>query len=278
MAAEFLKVINMQGFDRFASPKWQMVPVSGKRYLALRDGAGLTVTSNNPAVTVREIKQAEIPKGGERMPLNHGDRIFELTGAGKGHARLQAKSGGVIKAEVQVDTKNKKTVRLTFNFVHDSAGHHTKRATASAAGWVKKINEIYNGQANTFVTLKLARKVAVTSNLGQIVMWKAGASSEWNTVVALGDSGADMNFFLVWEYEQDATPYHDDTDAGTLGSNCIFEDKAGTAIGVTMGHEMGHFLGVNDHYDNSHSFDLMYGITDKRGVNLRMSDVNVMNP
>ncbi len=109
-------------------------------------------------------------------------------------------------------------------------------------------------------------------------MWTAGAGSEWNTVTALGDAGSDMNYFLVWEYEQDATPTVDNTDAGTLGGNCIFEDNAGRAIGVTMAHEMGHYLGRPDHYDNARKKDLMHGITDERGINLPKADVNGMNP
>jgi hypothetical protein len=94
----------------------------------------------------------------------------------------------------------------------------------------------------------------------------------------LGDNGADMNYFLVWEYEQDNTPDVDDADAGTLGSNCIFEDNAGREIGVTMAHEMGHHLGRDDINNAAQKNFLMYGVTDQRGVHLAKEDVNVMNP
>ena len=262
MAAQFEKVLNMMGFDKDAHPRWQMVPVGKDRYMALRDGAGLTVTSTNPAVlTVHEITQAHIPSGGAMMTLHHGDRIFKLHGASKGSAKLQAKNGATTAVELGVDTKNKKTVRLTFNFVKDSAGHHTHRAPASAGHWVGVINYIYNGQANIFASLRHTRHVRVSSNLGATVMWTAGAGSEWNTVTALGDSGADMNYFMVWDYEQD-TDASTDTDAGTLGRNCIFEDHAGRAIEVSMAHEMGHHLGRDDHYIAARKKDLMYGYTD----------------
>jgi len=177
-----------------------------------------------------------------------------------------------------VDVKNKKSVRVTFNFVRDSAGHHTTRVPASAGHWVSTMNYVYNGQANIHVILRSARGVAAAVDLGTEVMWDASAGSEWNTVTALGDAGADMNYFLVWEYEQDATPTVDDTDAGTLAGNCIFEDHAGTAIGVTMAHEMGHFLGRPDHYVGARRLELMYGITDQRGIHLTKTDVNGMNP
>ena len=270
----------MQGFDRQATPRWQMVPVNGDRYVALRDGAGLTVASNAPAVlTASEIARRAIPSGDERQALQPNDRIFKLRGASKGNAKLQAKNGaGVTVVELEVDTKDRKTVRVTFNFVRDSAGHHTKRASASAAHWVNTMNYIYSGQANINPILRLTRSRAATVDLGPQVMWTSGADSEWDTVTALGDAGADMNYFLVWEYEQDATPTVDNTDAGTLAANCIFEDKAGKQIGVTMAHEMGHYLGVDDHYNAASKIDLMYGITDQRGINLRKSDVNTMNP
>lgn len=279
MATEFVRVFSMQGFDKGAAPRWQMVPTAGDRYVALREGAGLTVSSSNPAIlTVTEIDLAAIPATGERMPLLAGDRIFRLHGVGKGHAHVQARRDAISVVELQVNTKNRKSVRITFNFVKDSGGHQTARATASASQWIRTINYIYNGQANIFATLRSSRPVNVASDLGPQVMWTAGAGNEWNTVTALGDVGADMNFFMVWEYEQDATPLIDNTDAGTLGGNCIFEDAAGAAVAVTMAHEMGHFLSRPDHYDAPRKHHLMHGITDERGIHLPKADVNGMNP
>ena len=278
MAAEWHKVFNMRGFDKDAAPCWQMVPVKGYRYMALRNGAGLTVTSTDATVvTVTEIRQADIPHEDERMPLHAGDRIFRLHGLKKGNARIQAKSGAAVAVELEVDTKNKKTVRVTFNFVRDSAGHHTTRVPASAGHWVATMNYVYREQANIHVVLHHARSIAVPVDLGAEVTWDATPGSEWNTVTALGDAGADLNYFLVWEYEQDTTP-GDGADAGTLKGNCIFEDNAGTAVAVSMAHEMGHFLGRADHYVAARRLALMYGYTDQRGIHLPKADINAMNP
>ena len=63
--AEFRAVFFLEGFDDNASPKWQMVPVGGERYVALRAGTGLTVACNAPnVVTVQEIPVAQLPSSG----------------------------------------------------------------------------------------------------------------------------------------------------------------------------------------------------------------------
>ena len=279
MAAEWHKVFNMRGFDTNAAPKWQMVPVGGNRYMALRNGAGLTVTSTDPTVlTVAEIAHARIPAEPERLPIQPTDRVFKLSGVKLGNARVQAKNAAALVVELEVDTKTLKTVRVSFNFIHDSAGHKTNRVPASSPHWVGTMNYIYREQANIRILLNHNRIVNVPKDLGTEVMWDPSPTSEWNTVTALGDFSADLNYHLVWEYEQDATPTIDDTDAGTLAGDCIFEDNAGVQVGVTMAHELGHFLGRPDHYVAARNLELMYGITDRRGIHLTKTDVNTMNP
>jgi hypothetical protein len=282
---EFVKIFNMQGWDRHATPVWQMVPRAGKRYVALRDGKGLTVLSLNPAVvSVREIKVTDLPAGGERMPLQWNDRIFELSGGSKGSALVVAvgvaPGPGVIPsvhaAALQVDTKDKKTVRICFNFVKDSAGHSTRRVPAQAANWVATMNYIYNGQANVFIERKDARVVNVATNLGHTIETLSNAAGEEVQFYPLGDASADINMFLVWN--MDITDDTADEDAFADGKNIVFEDNAGHAIGVTMSHEVGHVLGLPDHYNTATWYQLMYGITDKRGVDLPRGDVNKINP
>jgi hypothetical protein len=68
------------------------------------------------------------------------------------------------------------------------------------------------------------------------------------------------------------------TDAGTMGANCIFEDKPGKEVGETLAHETGHFLGAADTDAVAQKPLLMYGITDHRGRRLTKADVNLMNP
>jgi hypothetical protein len=81
MAAEFDRAFPFRGWDKDATPKWQMVPISAtnNRYLYLHDGAGLTVTSNNtPVVTVTEIRRTDLPGTWDRLAPRAGDRFFKL--------------------------------------------------------------------------------------------------------------------------------------------------------------------------------------------------------
>jgi hypothetical protein len=262
-----------------------MVPVGGERYVILRDGAGLTVTAQNPAVVrIAEVNLASLPVD-NRRPIRANDRIFKIEGLTWGVTNIQVKNGaGAVVKELEVDTKNKKTVNITFNFVRDNAGHRTRRSTASVNRYVNAINYIYTAQTNIEIKLKLSRWVTVSQNLRRVVRFSShipgvpASQHEWAAVTAQGDAAADMNIFFVWEYEQDNSPFTDQTDAGTLSDNCIYEDRAGRQTAETLAHEIGHYLGCNDHYIAARRRELMYGITDARGIHIPKQDANTMNP
>jgi hypothetical protein len=282
--ADFRRIIPWQGFDKYSTPMWQMVPMNGKRYVCLRAGAGLTVSANDPSsLRVTEVTAAQLP-GGDKDPIQAGDRFFKLEGLLWQTLLLQAKTAaGVVVAELEVDIKNKVEKKLAFNFVRDNAGHRTRRAVASAAAWLSGINWIYNGQTNIFFRQTVARNVVINQDLGPVVRFATGIAGvpasehEWDIVVATGDGTADMNFFFVWEYEQSALTVIDGTDAGTLGGNCVFEDQAGSQIAETLCHEIGHFLNCDDHYVAANKHELMYGITDARGAHIGKEHANIMN-
>jgi len=281
--AEFLPAYRMSGFDRQA-PRWQMVPVLGERYVILRDGAGLSVSSaDTTTATVAEVAARDLP-GGERAASLAADRFFKIAGVKKGNTSLQAKSGAAVSASLDLGVKNKKTVNISFNFVKDNAGHSTRRVPASVDTWVNGIHYIFFGQSNIEIKKKSASWVTVPQNLGRVVRFSShipgvpAAQHEWAAVTALGNATADMNIFLVWEYEQDNTPFTDNTDAGTLSNNCIFEDRAGRQLAETFAHEIGHYLGCPDVNVAARSAELMYGITDARGVHMPRAAVDTMNP
>jgi hypothetical protein len=202
------------------------------------DGDGLTVTSTSPTVTIHE----------RPLCFVHGGREFELRGHMKGKATIEARNGASLLVSLEAEVKDKKTVKLTFSFVEDSAGHKTTRNSADVDGWVTNANKIMFNQANIELKKHNVRPTyKVNKDLGNVVLWSAtAAQNEWKEVVANRDGTADLNVFLVWEYEQDATENIDNAEAGTLRheGNCLLEDNIGYQTHETLSHEIGHFLGV----------------------------------
>jgi hypothetical protein len=81
--AEFNRVFRVQGMDSNTSlARFQMVPVGGSRFVALHDGAGMTVTNLNPqACTLTEIRESQLPsdeRAGCKIPLDHSRAMDEL--------------------------------------------------------------------------------------------------------------------------------------------------------------------------------------------------------
>lgn len=275
MPVRFAEMRTNDGFDGRATPPWQMVPLNGTKTVKLMDGGGLTVTSSNPPIASIE----EVP-----MCFIDGHREFRIRGRRVGTTSILAKQGATLRARLDISVKRKKTVTVAFNFVSDNAGHRTSRSASAVDGWVRTMNGIFTPQINVEIQKKSARAVRVNKNLGPIVRFSSHLSGvdpghhEWDDVIALRDNSADFNFFLVWEYEQDATPGTDNTDAGALGGNCLFEDAAGTEVAETMAHETGHFLGESDYYNAADRPFLMYGYTDSRGRKIPKAHANTMNP
>lgn len=276
MAALFVNVDPLSGYDALHVPPWQMVPVGGTKRIRLLGGTGLTVTSiPKGRVTVTELAG----------PFAGGAREFEVKGLMKGYAFLEAKDAkGTRQAGLQIGLKQKKTVKIGFNFVADNTGRQTVRKDGSVDSWVKVMNAIYLPQVNVELVKHSVRHVKVKANLGDVIRFSKhlpkvrARQHEWDKVVATGDGTADFNIFFVWEYEQDATPYTDDTQAGTLNGSCIFQDKGMKDIPENMAHETGHFLGCPDTYASARKDTLMYGYTDVRGRKIPRGDADVMNP
>ncbi len=276
---EFFALHRLRGFDATATPPWQMVPVGFWREVGLSEAAGLTLASTNPAVATAEFARqdpASLARAGQRKVIVHGHR--------KGTAFIEARRGSTVVCQLEVGVKASKTVKVAFNFVRDNAGHRTSRALASVDGLLRTMNSIYTPQTYIHIVKRTARWVQVNKNLGRVVRFSShlagvpASQHEWDDVVALRDAAAHWNVFFVWEYEQDTTPFRDDTDAGNLGGNCLFEDNAGVEVGETLAHELGHYLGVRDFYGNTQVDWLMYGYTDVRGRFIPKDHANTMNP
>jgi len=274
--AEFLKAIHMKGWDSHRTPKWQMVPFLGTRYVILRGGTGMTVTSSSLlTVLVTEVTPSDLPAGvwgHERTSLLPTDRIFQLFGVWRGAAVIEAK-GPTGSVQLEVDVKLRKTVRVTFTFMEDNAGHKTKRVPAQAREWIKKVNYIFLNQANVEFLIRFTRDKKVDKDLGPVITTLSSAAGEEVDIYPHGDPNADFNIFMVWEVEitDDAgneTGFQD-------GKNILLDDRGAKDIAESVAHELGHALGLPDQYTIKRK--LMYGYDDVRGIDLSKEDVNIVN-
>ncbi|MDS4019365.1 MAG: peptidoglycan-binding protein [Candidatus Competibacter sp.] len=249
MAARFAEVRPNDGFDRFASPNWQMVPVGGFKMVFLLDAAGLSVASSNTAVAT--VRTSSIL----------GLRILTITGVRAGTCQIQVGLGPLFDAVLDISVKNKKTVRTTFHYVDDGRVQKTARQIADLNDLIIAANRILSPQANIEISRHGAAPLRIAQNLRRVVRFSshlpgvAARQHEWDIVTSHADRTADFNVFFVKEYEQDRTPLRDDTEAGTLGGSCIFEDNTVDPAGLVLAHELLHHLGV-DHTNNRR--DLMF--------------------
>lgn len=273
---EFLKGINVKGFDVHRTPRWQMVPFLGQRFVVLRDGVGMTVASSKPwIVLAAEVPHSDLPAGEwghERTPLLPTDRVFSLFGVWKGAARLQA-TGSAGSLDLEIDVKMRKTIRVTFTFIEDSAGHKTIRVPAQATEWLKKVNYIFKNQANVEVLMRFSRSRTLTKDLGPVITTLSNSAGEEVEFYPEGDPDADFNVFLVWEVEITDDPGNE--TGFNDGTNIVLDDKGAKDIAESLAHELGHGMGLPDQYVIKR--ELMYGYDDVRGIHLGKTDVNVMN-
>lgn len=283
--AEFDRVVRVQGMDSNATPRFQMVPKGGKRFVALRDGAGMTITNLNPAIcTVTEVTVAALPVD-DRLALHHGDRYFRIDGTAKGVAFLMALggAGGIFPLFLEVGVKEKRRQLISFNFLKDNAGHHTNRPSANVGAFMPVINYIWRTQANVELVNHGIRHPKIDQNLGSTIMLPAGSLGTTGTAIgAVGDAAVDLNVFFVWDLQETGNTADVDavTTIGTAGSGapgtCIFEDDAGKDQALSLAHEIGHHLGLN--HGTHRRIDLMWPTTGERGINLTKADVNTANP
>jgi hypothetical protein len=315
LPARFAAVRENDGFDPYSTPPWLIVPVRGVKRIRLLNAPNATVISTSPGVaTIEEVSVVRArtlggklvaAKEGESSTLGIEERFRILRGRGRrvagpidgintrefivkcfmaGKTYIEARINNGLVARVEVGARRARTVRISFNFVQDNAGHRTGRNPGEVDEWLHVMNEIYMPQANIVCRKNNARWVNVAKNLDNVVRYSAhlpgvaAGEHEWNYVAGQRDGTADFNYFFVWEYEQDATPGTDNTDAGAMDGNCVFEDAAGGEVAETLAHELGHFLGVRDFYENSHIGWLMYGYTDVRGRAIPRDHALRMNP
>lgn len=288
--AEFTRAFRVQGMDSRATPRFQMVPAGGKRFVILRDGVGATVVSLDTGVCkVTEVQRSNLPAD-DRAPFQPNDRFFRLDAgatAGTTFLLVNALSSGSflpIPLMLEIGVKTKREQLVTFNFVRDNAGHATNRPQADVAKLMPTAQFVWRVQANVHLITHNIRSVKVNQNLGPTVTLPAGQlGATGQAIEAVGATGVDLNVFFVKDLQESGNT--DDVDAvttiGRAGTGtpgvCIFEDNAGSGQGLSLAHEIGHHLGLL-HDGHTNKLDLMFPTTGERGLNLSREDVNIANP
>ena len=222
------------GFDASVVPNALVVPETGSRAvnLNLAPAGAQEPTFNSSNAAVAGVR-----------PTENG-MVVEGVGAGLADVTVHAPGAAASLATLKVVVKRRRDVTVDYHFMSDNAGHATTRAAASADALTATLNRIWHRQANVRLRKGVADSPSIPQDLGPQVVWTAGPASEWDVVVAFA-TGGDWNVFLVWEYEQDATPAVDDANAGTgvgaQAGDTLLEDND-CPDGLTLAHEAGHFL------------------------------------
>lgn len=219
------------GYDDLIAPHWMVVPENGRRHARVVP----TPANSRPAYVSASPAVATVE------PTADG---LAVTGVADGHTTVEAREGAATLARINVEVKRRLDHSVDFHFMSDSAvpPHATTRVEASADTMTSTINRIWERQANVRFRKGTVNSPVIPGDLGGQVLWTATLPNEWDTVVAFR-TGGNYNVFLVWEYEQDATPLVDNTNAGTLNNCTLLEDnECGDAL--TVAHEAGHFLNM----------------------------------
>ncbi|MCK4623495.1 MAG: DUF4157 domain-containing protein [Desulfuromonadales bacterium] len=220
------------GYDDRPAPNWLVVPQDGRRHARVRPNpANARPTYRSQSNAIAEVDAT--PDG------------LAVTGIADGNTVVEAREGVNVLDTLRVEVKRRLDRTVDYHFMSDSAApvpNATTRAPASANTLTSTINRIWERQANTRFRTGVVDSPVVPGDLGGQVLWNAHPPNEWNTITAFA-TGGNYNVFLVWEYEQDATPAVDDTNAGTLGGSTLLEDNE-CADALTVAHEAGHFLNM----------------------------------
>ncbi len=280
--AEFRRVFRVQGMDSRIDPRFQMVPIGDVRFVALHDGADMTVAASPGSIcTITEIGESALPADDRATgptAAEKGDRFFKLSGHAKGIAAVAALGPtGVIFLDINV--KDRMTQRIHFYSVSDNAGHASTRPLAEVGRILPLLNYIYKRQANiSMVRHGSLDPLVMAQNIVPIVVpdTPQGLGVAGDAIRARGILTSDINVFFV--------PVIDGTTDGAVweigsvrtgnGPGAVVLEDGATHF--ALAHEIGHHLGLS-HNDPVNRLDLM-GASSGAVLSLGKDEVNTCNP
>ncbi len=287
--AEFRRVFRVQGMDSNATPRFQMVPESGTRFVALHDGAGMVVASSSTAIcSITEITESALPADDRATGPDAavaGDRFFRLKGGTTGIAAIAAASLTALPVFLDVRVKGKFKQSVKFFSVSDSK-HRSTRPLAIVGEFIPVLNYIFKRQANVeFSRHGSLERLHIDQDLGDpIQLPSTGGLGTNATIIANhGDAGADLNVFFVWELRRAASGDSTEATTQTIGSahassgpgNILIEDDVDGRDDLALAHEIGHHLGLS--HNTARAINLMFDTSPLQGFSLSKDEVNIAN-
>ena len=266
---QFEGIIVGTGFDKDATPPWQMVafdPTKStfshwrEKMVILRFGAGMDVVPQNPRIVTIT----------EDMTLSVGDqRAFLITGASPGIPGntfidvFDPKSKKLFSRRLEVDVKENKRYKIAYHFVDKT----TYNPTLISNEMHTNLNELYGSQTHvTFENIRAA-PLMISPTLFSIVgeLKRGGRNNphrEWANLIDWGDPGADINvFFMPWDGRDDERPTEMLAlpDWDKLKINIVCPDGMLLAeIERGLAHEIGRFMGCDVTHNEKQKNHLMF--------------------
>ena len=206
---EFVRVFQVQGMDSNAEPRYQVVPTGQSRWIALRAGAGLSLSIDDPTVcTVREISLGNLPADDRAHGALPSDRYFILEGKRKGTTFLSgAAKGGLTNVALEVAVKDSIQQLILFHFLVDSTGRRSRRPAADIGHWMPRLNYIWTRQANVAFKNHGVKETQIASDLGDTIKipgHQIGAVGQ--SIADLGNQQVGINVFFVWALQDSTRP------------------------------------------------------------------------
>ena len=273
MAVKFEPYLNLQnyGFDQSVTPEWLMVALGKEKSVWLTDGDGLTVTSLFPGIASVAVEE------NQNAPSMPSKRRLIVKGNMPGRTFIDVKDKTRLIKRLEVSVKTPITLKISFHYVSDSAGHTTDRNPNDLTATIEVLNSIFTPQTNInfvekarfFLNLKKDLGIGVNYNVDYV---KGGylKGHEFDLVTSKRDNSAHINIFFVWQnefvsiYKKGQKPVTetgsalgysvggrdimiqnwdglvDDNGDGILDNTPIWQN------GRVLAHEVGHVLGIGD--------------------------------